>query len=130
MIIADTSAWINFLRNAQGESSAPLRAAMNEGRLVLCEPVHAEIMAGAREHEMGWTERTLAAFTLIPTERSDWENAATVKRMASRRGRTVPDLIDCLIAGIAIHHDATVLHDDSDFELIAEVFPMLDQTRG
>ena len=43
---------------------------------------------------------------------------------------TVRSFLDCLIAGIAVRADATVLHSDVDFERIADVFPLLDQTRG
>jgi predicted nucleic acid-binding protein len=42
----------------------------------------------------------------------------------------IRSFMDCLIAGIAVRSAATVLHSDVDFERIAGVFPLLDQTRG
>jgi len=130
MIIADTSAWVDFLRDASAPRNAPLRAAIDERRLALCEPVHAELMAGLRDHEVGRMGRELARYEMIPTIGADWENAATLKRMAARQGHVIRTLIDCLIAGIAVRTGATVLHRDRDFERIAAVFPAFDQTRG
>jgi predicted nucleic acid-binding protein len=35
------------------------------------------------------------------------------------QGETVRKLIDCLIAAVAVHHEAQVLHADTDFVAIA-----------
>ena len=130
MIIADTSVWIDFARDPRAEQCAPLRAAMREGILLLCEPVIAEVLAGLRDHEVERTERVFAAFEVVETQWVDWESAATLKRLAARRGLTIRTLIDCLIAAVAMRTASTVLHRDRDFERIAEVLPLLDQTRG
>ncbi len=131
MILPDSSAWIDFLRGRDTPARLALRAAIGQGLVVLCEPVWAEVMQGARdERHHGTLARTLAQFAMLPTEFADWENASTISRMTRERGRTIRSFMDCLVAGVAIHHDATVLHSDGDFERIAEVFPMLDQTRG
>lgn len=131
MIIADSSAWIEYTRGRQSACVEALEAALDDGILATCEPVWAEVIAGARDdREQSRLERMFGALPLIPTVFADWEHAATIRRVSRRRGRTVRSLLDCLVAGIAIHHRATVLHHDSDFERIAEVFPLLDQTRG
>lgn len=130
MILPDSSAWIDFLRS-RGVRQPALQAGIDQGIVAVCEPVWAEVVAGARDDRnrsrMG---QFLASFPMIPTEFSDWENASTISRMTRERGQTIRSFMDCLIAGIAMHHDLTVLHSDADFERIAAVFPMLDQTRG
>lgn len=131
MILPDSSAWIDYLRNRDTPAVEALDAAIKQDLVVLCEPVWAEVMRGARDdRHHDELERTLAPFEMIPTEFADWENASTIARMTRARGLTIRSFMDCLVAGIAIHHDVTVLHSDNDFERIAETFPMLDQTRG
>ncbi|MDE2790879.1 MAG: PIN domain-containing protein [Paracoccaceae bacterium] len=40
-------------------------------------------------------------------------------RLCRRRGETVGNLIDCLIAAVAIRVGASVLHFDSEFDVLA-----------
>jgi len=131
VILPDSSAWIDYLRDRDTPTVDALDAAIHQGLAVLCEPVWAELLRGARDdRHQDRLERTLAGFPMIPTVREDWENASTIGRITGRHGVTVRSFMDCLIAGIAVRIDATVLHGDVDFERIAGVFPLLDQTRG
>lgn len=72
----------------------------------------------------------LGGLTLLTTEFADWENAAAIGRSTRRSGTPVQSFRDCLIAGTAVHRHATVLHSDADYQAIAAVFPLLDQTRA
>lgn len=131
MILADSSAWIDYFRNRDTPATDALDAAIDQGIAVLCEPVWAELLRGARDdRHQEQLERTLAAHPIVPTIWEDWENAAAIGRITRRNGVTVRSFMDCLIAGVAVRTNATVLHSDADFERIAEVFPLLDQTRG
>lgn len=131
MILADSSAWIDYLRNRDTPAVDALDAAIRDGVARLCEPVWAEVMRGAcDDRDQERVERALAAVPLVPTVRADWENAATIGRITRRNGVVIRSFMDCLIAGIAVRAAATVLHSDVDFERIASVFPLLDQTRG
>jgi predicted nucleic acid-binding protein len=49
----------------------------------------------------------------------DGERAAAIHRACRARGHTVRDIVDCLIAAVAIRNDAVVLHRDRDFDVIA-----------
>ena len=51
----------------------------------------------------------------------DFAAAAALFRAVRRLGHTPRSSLDCLIAAIAIRHDAELLHQDADFEAIAEV---------
>ncbi len=131
MILPDSSAWIDYFRGRDTPTRAALRGAIRQGLAVLCEPVWAELLRGARDdRHREQLQRALAAFPMIPTAREDWENAAAIGRISRGNGVTVRSFLDCLIAGIAVRSAATVLHSDVDFERIAGVFPLLDQTRG
>jgi predicted nucleic acid-binding protein len=131
VILADSSAWIDYLANRSTPAVEALVAAIRAEIALLCEPVWAELTRGARdEREQKKIESALAAVPVVTTTREDWENAATIGRITSRHGVAIRSFMDCLIAGIAVRSGATVLHSDVDFERIAGVFPLLDQTRG
>lgn len=49
----------------------------------------------------------------------DYESAAAIYRHRRRSGETVRRLIDCLIAAVAIREQLPLLHQDSEFEVIA-----------
>ena len=42
-----------------------------------------------------------------------------------RAGITIRSAADCLIARVAVEHELMLLHDDRDFEKMAEVVPDL-----
>lgn len=131
VILPDTSAWVDYLRNRSTPAVAALDAGVRQGIVTVCEPVWAELVQGARDDlEQDRIERMLGGIPPVVTEFADWENAATIGRLTRRNGTPIESFMDCLIAGIAVHHGATVLHSDDDYERIAAAFPLLEQTRG
>lgn len=118
MILIDTSAWIEFLRDT-GSSVCVRVDDLLATDIAICDPVRMEVLAGARdEAHLRDLRGLLGRATLLPTEPSHYEDAAAIYRACRRRGETVRKLIDCLIAATAIHHGVSVLHLDSDFEVI------------
>jgi hypothetical protein len=118
MILIDTSAWIEFLRDTG--SSVCLRVdELLADDVALCEPVRMEILAGARDDkQLNDLRRLLARATLLATEPIDYEEAASLYRVCRREGETVRKLIDCLIATVAIRSNVPILHNDGDFEVL------------
>jgi hypothetical protein len=49
----------------------------------------------------------------------DSERAAALQRRCRAAGRTVRNMVDCLIAASAIRLGAPVLHADRDFDVLA-----------
>jgi len=83
-------------------------------------PIRMEVLAGARtERHLNDLRRLLARASLIPTEPTDYEDAAALYRTCRRGGETVRKLMDCLIAAPAIRASIPILHADSDFDVIA-----------
>ena len=119
MILVDTSAWIEFLRNT-GSPVCKLVEEALEREVAVCDPVRMEVLAGARDesHLLG-LRRLLARAVALPTLTADYEDAAVLYRRCRREGETVRRLIDCLIAATAIRVGAPILHSDSDFDLLA-----------
>ena len=119
MILVDTSAWVEFLR----DTGSPVCARVDEllgDDISTCEPVRMELLAGARnEKHLDDLRRLLARASLVPTLPQDYDDAAALYRRCRRGGETVRRLIDCLIAAIAIRAEVAVLHADADFDVLA-----------
>lgn len=90
------------------------------------EPIVMEVLAGARDDgHLRLLRRLVLGCQMIPVRGlSDYEEAAALYRMCRRAGLTVRRLVDCLIATVAINADASLLHADTDFDLIAQRTPL------
>ena len=134
MILADTSAWVEFdratgsrthLRVAELVTSPPRGT-----ELAVTEPVVMEVLAGARsEGGADDLRRLLARCVLLTVEPvSDFEAAARIYRRCRRLGVTPRGLLDCLIAAVAWRHRASLLTTDVDLVRVARVVGIeLDQ---
>lgn len=119
MILIDTSAWIEFLR----DTGSPVCDAVDRvlaRDLATCDAVSMELLAGARdERHLVQLRRLLARATVLPTDSADYEAAASLYRTCRTRGETVRKLIDCLIGAVAVRADVEILHADADFAVLA-----------
>ena len=119
MILIDTSAWIEFLRDTQSSVCERVDRLLGS-RIATCDAVRMELLAGARDQEhLEQLRRLLARATLLPTESIDFDTAAAVYRSCRSQGKTVRKLIDCLIAAVAMRSNVALLHMDQDFTAIA-----------
>ena len=119
MILVDTSAWVEFLRDT-GSMACDQVEALLGGEIAVCDAILMEVLAGARdERHLHDLRRLLARATILPMEPRHYEEAAALFRLCRQEGETVRKLIDCLIGAVAIHADAPVLHNDGDFDVLA-----------
>jgi hypothetical protein len=119
VILVDTSAWVEFLRDT-GSSVCARVDELLDADIATCHPIRMEVLAGARdERHLDDLRGLLARASIIPTEPTDYEEAATLYRICRRGGETVRRLIDCLIAALAIRADIPLLHADADFDVLA-----------
>lgn len=119
MILIDTSAWVEFLRNTRSPACARVDDLL-AADFATCHPVRMGVLAGARdEQHLSDLRRLLARGSLLATGPADYEEAAALYRGCRRGGETVRKLIDCLIAAHAIRADIPVLHADADFMVLA-----------
>jgi predicted nucleic acid-binding protein len=119
MILIDTSAWIEFLRDTGSTTCIRVDELLAE-EIATCHPVRMEVLAGARdERHLRDLRGLLARASIIETLPTDYEDAAALYRSCRRHGETVRKLMDCLIAALAIRADLPLLHADTDFEALA-----------
>jgi predicted nucleic acid-binding protein len=124
VILIDTSAWVEFLRDT-GSLICDRVDALLDDEVATCHPIRMELLAGARdEQQLGDLRGLLARGSLLPTEPTDYEEAAALYRTCRARGERVRKLIDCLIAATAIRNAIPILHSDHDFDVLARHTPL------
>lgn len=127
MILADTSAWIEYDR-ATGSPVDERMAVLIAHNLDLAttEPVGMEVLAGARDDARErQLRRLLLRFRLLRFDPVvDFDGAVAVYRSCRAEGVTPRGMIDCMIASVALRHGATVLAHDADFARVAEVMDL------
>ena len=119
MILVDSSAWIEFLRDT-GSPACNRVSNLLDGDIAVCDAIRMEVLAGARdETHLHNLRRLIARAVVLPTTPAHYDDAAALYRGCRRSGETVGKLLDCLIAAHAIREDIPVLHADQDFAAIA-----------
>jgi predicted nucleic acid-binding protein len=122
MVLVDTTVWIDFF----GGSSTPQVARLQEliesdEDLCLCGVILAETLQGIRSNaEYLRTKEHLDSLIFFPMHRAIFVSAAEIYRALRKKGVTVRKPVDCMIASLAIAHDLSLLHNDRDFDHIAE----------
>ncbi len=124
MILADTSAWVEYDRatgSAVDQRLSELIA--TDGPLAVTEPVVMEVLAGARSDQREEDlRRLLLRFDLLRLDASaDFDAAVRVYRRCRRAGITPRGMVDCLIASVAWRQGAMLLAHDADLERVALV---------
>jgi len=119
VILVDTSAWIEFLRDT-GSQVCVVVDRLLDADLAICDAVSMEVLAGARdERYLIQLRGLLARTTMLPTTPADYDDAASMYRSCRAHGETVRKLIDCLIGAVAVRAAAEILHADVDFAALA-----------
>lgn len=90
--------------------------------LATTEPIEMELLSGAKTEDLLEVQLFVSTLTVLSVEPSkDYVDAAAIFRSARSIGRRVRNTQDCLIAAVALRHDAELWHKDGDFESIAAV---------
>jgi predicted nucleic acid-binding protein len=126
VILADTSAWVEFLRGTGSDAHIRLRGFLRGDELATTDVVLMEVLAGAHDDiHRDRLRGLLARCEFLPTQGPrDYEDAAELYRACRRAGDTVRALTDCLIASVAISANVALLHADRDFDAIARHAPL------
>ncbi len=120
MILIDTSAWVEFLRDTGSPVCNAVELLLDDD-IAVCDPISMEVLAGARdESHLRQLRGLLARATVLPTTSGSYDHAAALYRTCRRRGATVRRLIDCLIGAVAIESNTPILHVDDDYTVLAK----------
>ncbi|HUF53414.1 MAG TPA: PIN domain-containing protein [Dehalococcoidia bacterium] len=118
--LLDTSVWIvAFRRNPPESFTARFAVLIASGVSSMNDIIKLEVLLGVRrDDERVTTEQALSGLEPLPLDDATWSIAADLGSRLRAAGivASIPDLV---IAANAMSHDATLVHRDSDFELIA-----------
>lgn len=120
--LVDTSVWIDFFNGRDTSGRIALRKLIATGAdIYLCPTILQEVLQGIKDDkDYEIVKVNLLSFTMLemnPVEAA--VKAANLYRELRKKGLTIRKSNDCLIAIHAILYDLSLLHNDSDFDLIA-----------
>lgn len=124
MIAVDSGLWIDVFRGRDSARVRRLRLIQASGELIVITDVsYMELLRGAQTAAEIKRLRLLLgqAPILRMSELSDFERAAALYRLARAKGKTVRNTSDCMIAAVCIREQVPLLHDDADFDRLADV---------
>jgi predicted nucleic acid-binding protein len=121
MILVDTSVWIDFLTGKNTSHRHILHSLIEkEEDVCITEIILTEILQGIKDDKVYETTKSyLLEFPVVkPGGIETYIRAAELYRKCRKEGKTLRKTVDCIIAAIAQENDLTLLHNDSDFEII------------
>ena len=122
MIIADTSAWIDYFRGLEADHTNALDLALSRNRVATGDLIIAEFLQGFRSEKDYQEARSLMEsleyFDLVGKEVSIL--AGQNFRLLRKEGITVRKTIDVIIATFCIVNDFELIHNDRDFDPFEE----------
>ncbi|KZL48458.1 MULTISPECIES: PIN domain nuclease [Cyanophyceae] len=122
MLLIDTSVWISVFRNRSGQVRQQLETLVANRQVQLTRFTQLELLQGSL-NEQEWTllSTYLETQDYVELTPSSWQEAARIYYDLRRQGLTVRSPIDCCIAQVALENNLLLIHDDRDFETIAQV---------
>ena len=128
MILVDTSVLIDFFK---GEDNIPCRKFREVLEISIPFGITSQIFQEVLQGVKSITEyRKLLRYLgsqrfFHPKDPVDsYAQAAKIYFDCRRKGVTIRSTIDCLIAQIALENEVSVLHNDNDFDAMAEVIAL------
>jgi len=124
MMLVDTSVWIDFFAARNTAQVLVVESSIDQRvDLCLCGVILTEVLQGIRDDKQyKKTEAVLSNLIYLPMDQSTFLLAANIYRALRSRGITIRNSVDCMIAAVCIEHKADLLHNDRDFDYIADVF--------
>jgi len=124
LILIDTSAFIEFLnRTGSREDQIVEKLIVNDDDIAIPDISLTEILQGIRDDkEYVEIKTSLLTFPVLTLkDNNSYVSAADLYRKCRKKGTTIRNTVDLLVAQITIEHKATLLHKDRDFESIAKI---------
>jgi len=121
-VLVDTSLWVRYFQPAGWEElKEELTRLMDQGSLLTCWVVKAELLSGAKnEGSFDHLSESLRGLDEVALTLEVWEGAARLGHNLGLKGFSVP-LPDLLIAQAAAAAHAELWHADAHFDRIVEV---------
>ena len=121
MILVDTTVWIDFFRGTNTPGVRELQRIVEADEDVcFCGVILTEVLQGiCEDKDYAKAAAAFESFLFLPMTQRTFARAAEIYRALRRRGTTIRNAVDCMIAAVAIEHDIPLLHNDRGFAAIA-----------
>jgi predicted nucleic acid-binding protein len=125
MILVDTSVLIGYFKENRGFPYEKMDYIIdNDIPYGICNYVYQELLQGSknnREYELLKEYLNTLPFYELRYGKQSYENAASIFISCRKKGITVRNTLDILIAEIAIENELYLLHNDADYANISKV---------
>jgi predicted nucleic acid-binding protein len=125
-LLVDSTVFIDFFRGRETAQTSRLEQCFQNGDdICYCGFVLLEVLQGIRdEKQLAVVKRQFENLIYLEDDRSTFELGATIYRELRRKGITIRNSIDCLIAATVIQHGVNFLENDRDYKFIDEHYPL------
>jgi predicted nucleic acid-binding protein len=125
-LLVDSTVLIDFFSGRETAQTVKLEQCFqNRDEICHCGFVLLEVLQGIRdEKELIVVQRQFENLIYLEDDRTTFELGATIYRELRRKGITIRNSIDCLIAAVVMQHGVAFLENDRDYRFIDEHFPL------
>jgi hypothetical protein len=125
-MLVDSSVWIDLLSGRKTAQTQRLKQGIqNDDEICYCGFVLTEVLQGVKdEKEFASVKRQFESSIYLDDDRSTFEFGATIYRELRRKGVTIRNSVDCLIAAVVIQHGVLFLENDRDYKFIDQHYPL------
>ena len=125
-LLVDSTVFIDFFRGRETAQTSRLEQCFQNGdEICYCGFVLLEVLQGIRdEKELVTVKHQFENLIYLEDDRSTFELGATIYRELRRKGITIRNSIDCLIAATVIQHGVNFLENDRDYKFIDQHYPL------
>jgi predicted nucleic acid-binding protein len=129
MILVDTSVLIGYFKKSRGTLYDKMDYLIDNGMPYgICHYVYQELLQGsANEWEYELLKEYLGTLPFYDLRygKESFENAALMYMNCRKKGITLRNTVDLLIAEIAIENNLYLFHNDNDYTNISKVYKNL-----
>jgi predicted nucleic acid-binding protein len=125
-LLVDSSVWIDYFNGVITPQTDFLDAALGKQEIIVGDLILTEVLQGFREdNEFKQAQAALLSFTIVPIvgQRIAIQSANNY-RILRKKGVTIRQTVDCLIATFCMENKVQLLQADRDFNAFVKHFDL------
>lgn len=117
MVLVDTTVWVDFFSSRFTPHVKALEKLIEERNdICTCGLILTEVLQGIQNDlEYKKTKVLFNNLIFLPMHYQLFSHSAEIYRSLRKRGITIRNTVDCMIASVAIDSNIPLLHNDKDF---------------
>ena len=117
MVLVDSTVWIDFFSSRSSPHVKALEMLIEERNdICICGVVLTEVLQGIQNDlEYRKTKDLFNDLIFLPMSNQAFIHSAKIYRSLRKKGITIRNTLDCMIASVAIENKIPLLHHDKDF---------------